>query len=70
MIAPRRIRPIPRALALSMEIDYKSTEASHIALRAKQVSGVLTNFKVVLPDATSITANKVDRVAQLFQFIH
>lgn len=41
--------------SLSMEIDYKSTEASHIALRAKQVSGVITNFKVVLPDATSIT---------------
>ena len=40
---------------MSLEIDYKSTEASHIALRAKQNSGVLTNFKIVLPDATSIT---------------
>ena len=42
---------------LTLELDYKSTETSHIALRTKQVSGVLTNFKLVLPDATSITFN-------------
>lgn len=40
---------------LTFEIDYNSTNAGHIALRSKQVSGVLTNFKLTLPDATVIT---------------
>lgn len=39
----------------TFEIDYDSANAGHIALRAKQVSGVLSNFKLTLPNATVIT---------------
>lgn len=36
-------------------IDYDSANAGHVALRARQVSGVLSNFKLTLPNATVIT---------------
>lgn len=39
----------------TFEIDYDSANAGHIALRARQVSGVLSNFKLTLPNATVIT---------------
>jgi len=39
----------------TFEIDYDSGNVGHIALRAKQVSGVLNNFKLTLPDATVVT---------------
>jgi hypothetical protein len=39
----------------SIEIDYDNTAAGHAALRAKQVSGVLTPFKLTLPNANVIT---------------
>jgi hypothetical protein len=38
----------------TFEIDYDSANAGHIALRARQVSGVLSNFKLTLPNATVI----------------
>ena len=41
----------------SFEMDYDSDNTGHVALRAKQVSGVLTGFKLSLPDATIITFN-------------
>ena len=41
----------------TFEIDYDSDSAGHVALRSKQVSGVLSNFKMQLPDATVITFN-------------
>lgn len=41
----------------TFEIDYDSDSAGHVALRSKQVSGVLSNFKMTLPDATVITFN-------------
>jgi hypothetical protein len=41
----------------NFNIDYDSANVGHIALRAKQVSGVVSNFKVVLPNATAITFN-------------
>lgn len=41
--------------AFSINIDYDSANAGHIALRARQVSGVLCNFKLTLPNATVIT---------------
>lgn len=41
----------------TFEIDYDSDNSGHVALRAKQVSGVLSNFKMTLPDATVITFN-------------
>jgi len=39
----------------TFEIDYDSANVGHIALRAKQVSGVLNHFKLTLPDATVVT---------------
>lgn len=39
----------------TMEIDYDDTNAGHIALRAKQVSRQLCNFKLILPDNATIT---------------
>ena len=39
----------------SINIDYDSNNAGHIALRAKQVSGALSNFKLTLPNAQNIT---------------
>lgn len=39
----------------TINIDYDSANAGHIALRAKQVSGVISNFKLTLPNATVIT---------------
>lgn len=41
----------------SIEIDYDGANAGHVALRAKQVSGVITPFKVTLPNASVITFN-------------
>ena len=41
--------------AFSINIDYDSANAGHVALRAKQVSGLLSNFKLTLPNATVIT---------------
>lgn len=39
----------------TFEVDYDAANVGHIALRAKQVSGVLSNFKLTLPDATVVT---------------
>lgn len=39
----------------TFEIDYDSANAGHMALRARQISGVLGNFKLTLPNATAIT---------------
>lgn len=39
----------------TFNIDYDSTSAGHIALQAKKVSGVLSNFKLVLPSSQVIT---------------
>ena len=39
----------------NFEIDYDSANAGHVALRARQVSGVLSSFKVTLPNAAVIT---------------
>ena len=41
--------------AFSINIDYDSANAGHVALRAKQVSGLLSNFRLTLPNATVIT---------------
>ncbi len=41
----------------TFEIDYDSDNSGHVALRSKQVSGVLSNFKMTLPDTTVITFN-------------
>jgi len=41
----------------TMTIDYDNTNAGHIALRSKQVSGLLTNFKLTLPNTNVITFN-------------
>ena len=41
--------------AFSINIDYDSANAGHVALRAKQVSGLLSNFKLTLPNAAVIT---------------
>ena len=41
--------------AFSINIDYDSANAGHVALRAKQVSGLLSNFKLTLPNASVIT---------------
>jgi len=58
----------------NFNIDYDSANAGHIALRAKQVSGVVSSFKVVLPNLSAITfqgfvkkfslAGGVDQVAK------
>lgn len=42
---------------LTFELDYDSDNSGHIALRAKQVAGSLSGFKMTLPDATVITFN-------------
>jgi hypothetical protein len=39
----------------TIEIDYDGTNAGHVALRAKQQSGLLSNFKLTLPNAQNIT---------------
>lgn len=39
----------------TINIDYDQANAGHIALRAKQVSGVITNFRLTLPNLTAIT---------------
>jgi hypothetical protein len=39
----------------TINIDYDGTNAGHIALRAKQISGLLSNFKLTLPNAQNIT---------------
>lgn len=39
----------------TINIDYDNSNAGHIALRARQVSGVLTNFKFTLPNSNAIT---------------
>lgn len=39
----------------TFEIDYDSANAGHIALRARQTSGVLSNFKLTLPNGGVIT---------------
>ena len=39
----------------TIEIDYDNTSAGHIALRSKQVSGLLSNFQLTLPNANVIT---------------
>jgi len=41
----------------TFNIDYDGANAGHIALRAKQVSGMVSNFKVVLPSSAAITFN-------------
>lgn len=41
----------------SINIDYDSANAGHVALRAKQISGILSNFKLTLPNATVVTFN-------------
>lgn len=39
----------------TIEIDYDNANAGHIALRSKQVSGTLSNFKLTLPNSNVIT---------------
>lgn len=39
----------------TINIDYDNSNAGHIALRARQVSGLLTNFKFTLPNSNAIT---------------
>lgn len=39
----------------TINIDYDNSNAGHIALRARQVSGALTNFKFTLPNSNAIT---------------
>jgi hypothetical protein len=39
----------------TIEIDYDGTNAGHNALRAKQISGLLSNFQLTLPNAAVIT---------------
>lgn len=39
----------------TINIDYNSASAGHIALRQKQISGAVSNFKLTLPDATVVT---------------
>jgi hypothetical protein len=39
----------------TINIDYDGTNAGHIALRSKQISGLLSNFKLTLPNAQNIT---------------
>lgn len=39
----------------SFNIDYDGTNAGHIALRAKQQSGVLSSFRLTLPNLSVIT---------------
>lgn len=39
----------------TINIDYDNANAGHIALRAKQVSGASSNFKLTLPNSNVIT---------------
>lgn len=39
----------------AINIDYDNSNAGHVALRAKQVSGLLSNFKLTLPNTNVIT---------------
>lgn len=39
----------------SINIDYDSANAGHVALRAKQISGVIVPFQLTLPNSTVIT---------------
>lgn len=39
----------------SINIDYDGSNAGHVALRAKQVSGALTPFQLTLPNTSVIT---------------
>lgn len=39
----------------TINIDYDPTNPGHIALRARQVSGVLSNFQLTLPNLSVIT---------------
>ena len=39
----------------TINIDYDNSNAGHIALRSKQVSGILSNFKLTLPNTNVIT---------------
>lgn len=39
----------------TINIDYDNTNAGHVALRAKQVSGVISNFQLTLPNTNVIT---------------
>lgn len=39
----------------TLNIDYDSANAGHVALRAKQVSGLLSNFKLTLPNTNVVT---------------
>lgn len=58
----------------TINIDYDSGNAGHVALRAKQVSGLLSNFKLTLPNTNVVTfsgfvkkfslAGGVDQVAK------
>ena len=39
----------------TIEIDYDGANAGHVALRSKQVSGLLSNFQLTLPNAAVIS---------------
>lgn len=39
----------------TINIDYDNTNAGHVALRSKQVSGVITPFQLTLPNTNVIT---------------
>ena len=39
----------------TLNIDYDSTNAGHVALRSKQVSGVISDFQLTLPNAQVVT---------------
>src|SRR5574337_647874 len=41
----------------TINIDYDSANAGHVALRAKQVSGAISNFKLTLPNTNVVTFN-------------
>lgn len=41
----------------TINIDYDNTNAGHVALRAKQASGVLSNFSLTLPNTNVVTFN-------------
>lgn len=41
----------------SFNLDYDGTNVGHIALRAKQVSGIQSTFKLVLPNTSGVSFN-------------
>jgi hypothetical protein len=41
----------------AFEIDYDSANAGHVALRSKQISGLVSNLQLTLPNATVVTFN-------------